>query len=54
MPAERLLAKIEAARWYRGQVVHSDRIPSAPSRHATTTLHPSLQTYLDREGIAQY
>jgi len=54
MPAERLLAKIEAARWYRGQVVHSDRIPSAPSRHATTTLHPSLQTYLDREGIALY
>ncbi|MBU0596075.1 DEAD/DEAH box helicase, partial [Candidatus Bipolaricaulota bacterium] len=54
MPIERVLAKIEAARWYRGQVVHSDGIPATPSQHGTTTLHPDLQAYLDRKGIALY
>jgi len=54
MPAEHVLAEIEAAPWYRGQVVHSDSIPSTPPCHAATILHPHLQAYLDKEGIALY
>jgi len=54
MSIDRALAEIEAARWYRGQICHSETLPASPSRHAQVSVHPALQAELGARGLALY
>ena len=54
MPIDRVLAEIEASRWYRGQVVHLEMLAASGSSHVAMSLHPDLQAALNREGIRLY
>jgi len=49
-----LLARIERAPWYRGQIAHVAEIPASKAVFDEVPLPPVLASYLERSGIALY
>ncbi len=50
---ERFLAKLRKQRWYKGQIVHIERVPGQPARYGEVDqpLHPRVAQALRRAGI---
>jgi DEAD/DEAH box helicase domain-containing protein len=51
---DELLSAIDRRPWYRGQIVHVERLPGREKAFGEIALHPTVQAYLTREGIRLY